>query len=55
MTRREPAIDTVIRYLHLALDVAKKRRLRMIVRRHIHSAIFAAFDEVYRQRKKGKR
>ena len=57
MTRhyREPPIDTVLRHLLRASDVAKKRRVVVRVRRAISLAIEDTFDEGRRQRAKGLR
>ena len=49
---REPPIETVLRHLCRALDVATKRRVVVKVRVAINQAIQAAFSEIDRRKRK---
>jgi len=55
MSYREPPIDTVLRHLSRAADVARKRRVRQAVAVAIQVALLAAFGEIDRQRDAGRR
>ena len=55
MSYREPPIDTVMRYLARAADVARKRRVHRYVRWSINEAVKDCFNEIVRQRKAGRR
>ena len=52
---REPPIDTVVRFLARAAEVAAKRRVVREVRERIEFALTTAFAEMDRQIKAGRR